>query len=192
MVRHQRGCRAFTDEPLADDDILRVLDAARFAPSAENSQPWIFVVVTDASARAVIGELTERAWVRGGRDFELDRLAPPLYADVDRGAMGGIAGAPVHVVMAGDTTATPGSLDSSLFPAAQNLLLASNALGLGSALTTLPTAFGDELRDLLGLPDHVLPVAVIPVGHPARSLAPPRRRPVAEVAHRGRYGVPFS
>ena len=71
-------------------------------------------------------------------------------------------------------------MPSSIFPAVQNLLLAATALGLGSALTTITIGYRDELRDLLGLPDHVVPVAVVPIGHPARALGPPRRDPFAD------------
>ena len=69
-------------------------------------------------------------------------------------------------------------MPSSIFPAIQNLLLAAGALGLGSALTTIATAFADELRDAVGLPETVVPVAVVPLGVPARPLGPPRREPV--------------
>jgi nitroreductase len=80
-------------------------------------------------------------------------------------------------------------LPASIFPAVQNLLLAATALGLGSALTTLPVAFGDELRASLTLPTAVHPLAVVPLGWPAHPLRPPRRRPVSEKAHREHYGA---
>jgi nitroreductase len=82
-------------------------------------------------------------------------------------------------------------MDASIFPAVQNLLLAAHALGIGSTLTTLPVLGGDELGSLLGLPPEVVPVAVIPLGHLATPLGPPRRRPLSEKAHLDRYGVPF-
>jgi nitroreductase len=81
------------------------------------------------------------------------------------------------------------TLSASIFPAIQNLLLAATALGLGSALTTLPVAFGDELRTALALPTAVQPLAVVPLGWPARRQGPPRRRPVSEKVHRERYGA---
>jgi nitroreductase len=80
---------------------------------------------------------------------------------------------------------------SSIFPAAQNLMLAANAKGLGTALTTLTTAFAAELREVVGLPDAITPLAVIPLGWPARPLGPPRRLPVADKTHRDRYGTPW-
>ena len=80
---------------------------------------------------------------------------------------------------------------ASIFPAVQNLLLAAGALGLGSAMTTLPLVAGDGLAALLDLPPEVVPMAVVPLGWPARSLGPPRRAPVADKAHRDRYGKPW-
>jgi nitroreductase len=192
VVHRQRACRAFGEEPVDDETVERVLDAATFAPSAENRQPWVFVVVRDAGRRAAIGELTRQAWEGGGRAHSQDRLSPTLLADVDTGARGGVAGAPVLVVVGGDTRLGDRRvIQASVFPAIQNLLLAATTLGLGSSLTTLPLVFGDELASIAGLPPEVLPMAVIPLGWPARPLSPPRRRPLSEKAHRETYGNPW-
>jgi nitroreductase len=193
VVHRQRACRDFSDRPVDDDDVARVLDAATFAPSAENRQPWVFVVVRDGAARATIHELTVRAWEGGGRQFAATRLEKSLLDDVDHGIVGGgYRAAPVLVVVGADTArGHPATVGSSIFPATQNLLLAATALGLGSALTTITTAFADELRELLGLPAHIAPQAVVPLGHPERPLGPPRREPFAEHTHRDRYGSPW-
>jgi nitroreductase len=190
IVHRQRACRAFSDDPVDDDLVARVLDAATFAPSAENRQPWEFVVVREAETRARLGELMKRAWEAGGRDFAQTRLDTKLMADVDAGATGGLAAAPVMIVVCADTQrGLVATVPSSIFPATQNLLLAATALGLGSALTTITTAFGPEMRALLGLPEHLVPVAVVPLGRPARPLGPPRRDPFAAHTHRERYGI---
>jgi nitroreductase len=192
VIRTQRAHRLFTNDPVPDDLVERVLEAATYAPSAENTQPWVFVVVRDPAARAQIGELTQRQWEQGGRDHSRPRLTAAMFEDVEQGAMGGIAGAPVVVVVGGDTSrCNEAVLDASIFPAVQNLLLAANAVGLGAALTTLATP-ARELRGLLGLPDHVRPMAVVPLGRPARQLRPPRRAPVAGKTFRERYGEPWS
>ncbi|HLX89771.1 MAG TPA: nitroreductase family protein [Acidimicrobiales bacterium] len=189
VVHAQRACRAFSAEAVPDDVIERVLEAATFAPSAENRQPWAFVVVRDGDRRAAIGEMTRRAWEGGGRRYAEDRLEPGLLAAVDDGAMGGVSAAPVLVVVCGDgRAANPRVLEASVFPAVQNLLLAATALGLGSALTTLPLAFGPELVELLALPEEVRPMAVVPLGWPARKMGPPRRDPVSSKAYREAYG----
>ena len=171
--------------------MVDVLLAATFAPSAENKQPWEFVVVRDPDARRVIGDITARAWAAGGRAYSESRLDPKLLADVDAGATGGIAAAPVLIVICGDTSrGNERVMPASIFPAAQNLMLAAGALGLGTALTTLPTAMRSDLTQLLHLPDHVVPMAVIPLGHPARPLGPPRRDPVERHIHRDRFAGP--
>jgi len=192
VVRTQRAQRAFTAEPVPDDLVERVLEAATYAPSAENTQPWVFIVVRDDAARGRIGELNRQAWEGGGRDFSRPRLSPEVFAKVEAGATGGIADAPVLIVVCGDASrCVEAVLESSVWPAVQNLLLAAHALGLGSALTTITTVFGDEMRSLLALPDHVRALGVVPLGWPARQLGPPRRAPVAEKTFRERYGEPW-
>ncbi|HLH29536.1 MAG TPA: nitroreductase family protein [Acidimicrobiales bacterium] len=192
VVLAQRACRRFADRPVDEALLERCLEAAVHAPSAENRQPWVFVVVRDPPTRAAVADLTRRAWREGGRLHSEGRLPARLLAEVDEGAESGLAGAPVVVVVGGDASlAVEATLPSSVFPAVQNLLLAATALGLGSAMTTLATAFSDDLRELLGLPASVRPMAVVPLGWPARPLGPPRRLPLSERAHRDRYGRPW-
>jgi nitroreductase len=192
VVHTQRAARSFLPDDVDDATVAQILTAATHAPSAENSQPFVFIVVRDATVRAAIGALTARIWEGGAKALEEQRLSPSFLRDVDQGATGGVAGAPVLVVVCGDTRLTyPKAMDASVFPAVQNLLLAAHALGLGSTLTTLPVLGGDELSAQLGLPPEIVPVAVIPLGHLARPLGPPRRQPVSEKAHLNRYGTPF-
>ncbi|MBV8234288.1 MAG: nitroreductase family protein [Acidimicrobiia bacterium] len=188
VVHRQRACRDFATTDVSDDVVAQVLDAATFAPSAENTQPWVFVVVRHEAARARLVELTRQVWL-GARAREEKHLDARILADVDTGVAEGFARAPVALVVCGDAGhAFERTLPSSVFPATQNLLLAATALGLGSALTTLATAMTDDLVELIALPDHVKPMAVVFLGWPAKKLGPPRRTPFNEKAHRDRYG----
>jgi nitroreductase len=192
VVHAQRACREFAATPVTDADLATVLDAAVHAPSAENRQPWEFVVVRDPTTRGAIAALMERAWTARGRDFSRDRLSPELLTAVDRGMTGGFASAPVLIVVAADTErGLAAAAAESVYPAVQNLLLAATAIGLGSALTTIALGSADELRDLVGFPGHLRPMAVVPLGHPARPLGPPRRAPYPSRTHRERYGEPW-
>ena len=193
VVMNQRACRDFSDEPIPDEHIERILTAATHAPSAENTQPWVFIVVRDDALRSSLSDLTRRLWAAGGRDYAAAHNAPRLFNEVDSLVERGLGGAPVFVVVSADTSAGAHSTSvaSSIFPAVQNLLLTANDIGYGSALTTLTTYGGDELRDLLDLPEHLTPMAIVPLGRPARPLGPPRRRPVAESTYRDRYGTPW-
>jgi nitroreductase len=192
VVLSQRAARSFGPDDVDDATVAQILTAATHAPSAENSQPFVFIVVRDPAVRSAIGGITTRVWEGGARELEAGRLAPAFLDEVDQGARGGVAAAPVLVVVCGDARLTfAPTLGSSVFPAVQNLLLAAHALGLGSTLTTLPVLGGNELSELLGLPDEVKPLAVVPLGYLATPLGPPRRRPLSEKAHLDRYGVPF-
>ena len=192
VVLSQRATRRFSDEPVDDALVERCLDAATHAPSAENLQPWEFVVVRDPGLRQAIGELNRDAWRAGGRAHSEGRLPRKLLDEVDQGAEGGIAAAPVLVVVCGSTErALVQTLPSSVYPAVQNLLLAAHALGLGSAMTTLALLKADELRTLLELPAHLQPMAIIPIGWPATPPGPPRREPASSKAHRDRFGRPW-
>jgi len=193
LVRHQRAHRRFTDEPVDDDVLARLLDAAVHAPSAENRQPWEFVVVRDPELRSSLLDLAEKAWDGGGREFAEARLTPGLMADVEHGiGGGGYRDAPVLIVVAADIErGLEITVPSSIFPATQNLLLAATALGLASALTTISMGFTEDLQAMLGLPPHVVPQAVIPIGHPVRPLGPSKREPFETYTHRDRYGAPW-
>ena len=108
-----------------------------------------------------------------------------------RGAATGMASAPVIIVVCGDTAlGLEVILPSSVYLATQNLLLSAGALELGSAMTTLATIYADDLRQLLGLPETVVPMAVVPLGWPRRPLGPPGACPSGTV-HRDRYGQPW-
>jgi nitroreductase len=192
VVHSQRACRNFAEDEVPDDMLAQVLDAATFAPSAENKQPWTFVVVKDEATRKRIAELTRQVWEGGAREYEEKHLDARILADVDTGVTAGFARAPVVVVVCGDAeNAFETTLPSSVFPATQNLLLAATALGLGSALTTLATAMAKELTTTLELPEHVKPMAVVFLGWPAKKLGPPKRIPFKEKTHRDRHGQRF-
>jgi nitroreductase len=193
VALRQRACRRFAPDPVADDDLTTMLAAATHAPSAENMQPWVFVVVADGERRAAISAIATELWTGMARDYAAPHLGDRFLAEVDASMEEGFGGAPVVIVVGADTESGvhEHALASSIFPCVQNLLLAANALGYGSALTTLTTVVADRLRAVVELPETITPMAVVPIGRPARPLGPPRRRPVAEVAHRDRYGTPF-
>jgi len=85
----------------------------------------------------------------------------------------------------------PERVGASVFPAVQNLLLSAGAVGLGSALTTLAVIDRDGISKLLALPGHIVPMAIVPLGWPSRTLGPPRREPVEEKTHREVFGSPW-
>lgn len=189
MAHRQRAYRFLRPDPVPDELIGQLLDTATRAPSAQNTQPWEFVVVTDPEVRHRITDHTRHSWETVAREFSRPEVDTYQWAHTDAWATGAFADAPVIIVVCGDTRAMDvGRLASSIFPAVQNILLGALALGLGSLLSTLPVLSAPVIGPILGLPEHLVAMASIPVGWPVKPLGPPKRVPFGEKTHRDRYG----
>jgi nitroreductase len=84
------------------------------------------------------------------------------------------------------------SRGASVYPAVQNLLLAARACGLGGCLTTAHLIYEDEIKAILGIPDHANTFALVPLGYPQDRFGPVRRRSVNEVTYLDRWGASFA
>ena len=184
----QRGIRNFKSDPVPDELITRLLQAAIKAPSGGVRQGWSFIVIRDLETRRKIGDL-----YRTGLRFV---IRPDMTAQERR-----VYGAAQHledhmedvpVFILACIQAAPGTTvsGSSIFPAVQNILLAARGLGLGSVLTTRQTRFEKEIKQLLNIPEDVATAALLPIGFPAEGAryGPTRRRPLEEVAFNDRWG----
>lgn len=192
-----RAMRRLAPEPVSDEDLRFLVDAATRAPSASNGQDWAFVVVTDAEPRRRLGEIYREIGRAVIRDEALasGRLGPETER-VYRNAMilvENLAAAPALILVAGrgprpTDAARAAAWYGSLFPAVQNLMLAARSRGLGTTLTTLHTLREREVRAVLGIPDGWETVALVPVGRPLGRFGPPRRAPPAGATHWNRWG----
>lgn len=196
-IHTQRAIRRFTDDPVSDEVIQRILDAAVRAPSGRNTQPWRFVVVRDAATKQKLGEYYRRACEQAGiGQAPIPGLSRKVNQSVAHLALH-MGDAPVLILVCYEyvTEDTVGAstllTGSSIYPAVQNLLLAARALGLGTALTTVHSMFETEIKALLDIPSNVQTVALIPLGYPSpeERFGGSRRRPVAEVTHFDRWSV---
>jgi len=190
-----RAMRRFTDEPVSDDDLWTILEAATLAPSGGNRQPWNFIVIRDAATKRAIGEYYRRAWAE-----TYGKLPTPPPSSGDQGLglayrsaeylAEHLADSPVLIMVttkgAGFGTSPTGS---SIFPAVQNMMLAARALGLGSTITTLHRMFEADVKKLLDIPDDIETMALIPVGHPVGKFGRPRRQPVDDVVLWEKWGA---
>jgi nitroreductase len=193
-MQAQRACRRFDpDAKVPDADVEQMLQSAVHAPSAENTQPWSFIVVRDDESRKLLADWWTETWNAGGGDFIKGSLDDQnLVDDLEYGFnRGGFAAAPVVIVVCVDTEKVMEVYaPSSIYPAVQNLLLTAADLGYGSCLTTGLTMFGiDRVRERLELPDTLLPMAAVYIGQPAKKLSPPRRRPATDVTYREKFGA---
>ncbi|MGH3264568.1 MAG: nitroreductase family protein [Trebonia sp.] len=191
--------RYLSDRPIPDNVLWEILDAAIRGPSGGNAQHWGWVVVTDQEVKDRVAAWYRANWeaAYGSHRGEILGAEPRPGGLTPRGFLGAehlanhIHQAPVWVfpVLRGAADATSPRVGSSIYGAVQQLCLAARAYGIGTSLTTLYGGHEDELRELLGLPPDALTMALIPMGYPAKgSWAQPRRRPVDEVVHWGRWG----
>jgi nitroreductase len=194
-IHTQRAIRRFNDDPVSDEVIQRLLEAAIRAPSGRNTQPWRFLVIRDAETKQKIGEFYRHACEQAGiGQGPIPGLSRKVNESVAHLALH-MGDAPVLMLVCyeyateeavGASTLLTGS---SIYPAVQNLLLAARALGLGTALTTVHSMFETEIKAVLGIPANVQTAVLIPLGYPSpeERFGGSRRRPVAEVTHLDRW-----
>lgn len=165
VLRARRNVREYEDRPIAGEDLDRILEAGRRAPSAGNSQPWDLVLVTDRAAL----ERLAGAW-QGAGHVARSAATVALVAPIREGGR-------------------RDWLQFDLGQATMAMMLAAADLGIGSGHAAVSQQ--DVARDLLGFPDdHFCAYLVAfgyPDGRPLRPIENPKRRPFDEVVHRGRW-----
>jgi nitroreductase len=196
-MQTQRAVRRLKSDPVDDETVLALLRLAVRAPTGSNMQNWEFLVVRDPDVKHQLARLNRQAWSlyrrfarsRARGDLSQARILAAVQWQADH-----FEDAPVIVVpcLHGRpwiSTMGKSAYFGSIFPAAQNLLLAARSIGLGAALTTLPLWSRSLARRTLSLPRDVTPCAVIPLGWPmGGGYGPTTRRPVEEITHLDRYG----
>jgi nitroreductase len=193
-IRTTRAIRRLRPDPVPPELVRKVCEAGTFAPSGGNRQPWIFIAVTHPERRAWVAERYRplfREYIRPAMEAARDPQFPEAKRRMQRAAIHlaeHLHEVPVHLFVAGHTRRGQPQLQA-LMPAAQNVLLACRAVGLGASLTTLHTAFGAELDAWLGLPENTPTCALIPIGWPRGRYGRPPRRSVDSCLHFERYSV---
>ena len=186
----QRAIRRFKPDPVPNETITKLIDAAIRAPSGANRQPWKFIVIRDPDLKRPIGEYYRRTWEAAyGGPTSPSPLEHRVRASAAEMA-DNITAVPVHILACIEHDGSPSTMSrgSSIYPAVQNLLLA--ARGLGGVITTLHKRFEREVQELLGIPENVETAALLPIGYPADSVryGPTRRDPVEQVTYWDRWG----
>jgi len=166
-IRARRNVRQYTGQPIAREDLERILEAGRRAPSAGNGQPWNFVVVT---GREQLTELA-KVWDRGGRHIARSAATIALVAKQPEDGR---------------------SRDLLMYDFGQatvTMMVAAADLGIGSGHSAVDDQ--EQAQRVLGFPDGYLATYLIglgyPAGRPLRPLTAPNRRPFDEVVHWGRW-----
>ena len=190
-----RSMRRLKPDPIPDDVIRTILEAAVHAPSGSNQQTWSFIVIRDADIKKRIQELYHTAAydyfaMRDARErpmSEEDRAQARRVRKSAAYLAEHVHEAPV-LIMCCIRGRESFSLGSSIFPAVQNLILAARAFGVGSTLTSFQRARDAQIRELLNLPDNTHAAALIPLGYPTGRWAEGKRKPLEDIVFADRYG----
>lgn len=211
-----RAMRRLKPDPVPDELITRVLDAAIRASSAGNAQHWAFVVVRDGELRQKLGAIYRKAsdiaaeiYKARGRPPHMNETQYRRFMSSGEHLWDHMGEAPVlllpclnerlpppretlppavQAVYDGELAYERRIRGASIYPAVQNIILACRAFGLGTVITTNHIRCEDEVKALLGLPPEVSTYALMPIGYPEDKFGPLSRKPVSEVAHADRWG----
>ena len=199
-IKTTGACRYYRPDPVPDDVLERLFDAARYGPQGGNRQPVRYIVVRDPQLKKPLAEWYLQYW-----NSILEKAARGEYRASSR-MLGGathmanhFGEIPVLVVVCavlGDLARTDADLDrpgvvggASIYPSVQNLMLAARNEGLGTTLTTILCAFEPQVKELLGIPAELITCATIALGYPERPLPTKlSRAPVSEFVFADRYG----
>jgi nitroreductase len=206
-----RAVRRLRPDPVPDDVLGRVIEAASWAPTGGNLQPWRVVVVRDAEHKRRLGELYAARWSEyaAGHRALLADVPESVREKQERMLRAGdylgahFGDSPVIAVFCFNaahmaiTDADLGRLSvvggASIYTAVENLLLACRAEGLGCVLTTLLCAHEPAVRELLAIPEPWATAAAVPIGYPLlKGHGPISRRPVEKLAFDETWGIPLA
>ncbi len=202
IIHSTRAMRRLKADPVPEELIQQILEAAVAAPNAANRQAWRFLVIKDRAIKEQVQRYYKRAMDESmGQPSRASEPPPGLTREqYDRHSAAAaylgehLHDVPVWIVACldeGSQTPTRRS-GASIYPAVQNILLAARALGLGATLTTLHLQYEKETEAILGLPPGAHSYALIPIGYPMGRFGPVRRVPLAKVVYQDRWGQPYS
>lgn len=192
-----RAMRRLKSDPIPVAELRYIIEAATMACSPGNSQPWTFLVVTDEKQKQRIAAIYRDIGLKVIRDGALaSGLLDEETEKVYRNALilvEGIQNAPALILCCLEGHPGQGGIHQStyygsIYPAIQNLMLAARAKGIGSTMTTLHKAREQDIKSILGIPDDVETIALIPLGYPHGQWGRPRRRPQSEVTFWNSWG----
>ena len=209
-MRTLRAVRRLRPDPIPDDVLHRVLEAATWAPTGGNRQPWRVIVVKERASKERLGTLYAEQYTKFAARYRANLAsADPTVRERTERMLGAgdyltehFGQSPVIAIFCfnpAEMAITDSSLSrvsvvggGSIYTAVENLLLACRAEGLGCVLTTLLCACEPEVAALLAIPSPWGTAAAIPIGYPMlRGHGPITRRPVAELAFLDSWGKPL-
>src|SRR6267143_2929289 len=187
-----RSVRKFRMDPVPDEVLKKILEAASKAASGSNTQPWEFVVVRDPKQKAQLKDPMLRTWLQRLSNSGMSDRMRVVYDEATE-MLRNTEKVSVIVYCCVDLNRVGKSEEvryASIYPAVQNLMLAAHALGLATCLTvhgSTPTRGESEVKGILRIPEHVKVACLVYLGYPAIKLGRPKRKPIEKFVHYDRW-----
>lgn len=192
VLKHRRAVRGYTDQSVEEEKIQKLLEAGRWAPSGANSQPWEFVVVTDAETTTAIGDIYVEYYDERYGDED-----PSFPVDNKRW----MRDVPLYIVPIGDRRIPENAypqiegeeqlneeiFQHSLANSIYAIWLAATTLGLSTTSASCFSTHKRKIRDLLDIPDVYDLPATLPIGYPRKYQQTRYREPLDQIVHRESY-----
>jgi coenzyme F420-0:L-glutamate ligase/coenzyme F420-1:gamma-L-glutamate ligase len=197
LIKRRRSIRKFSPRQIDIAVVREVLEAAQWAPSAHNAQPWRFIILIDASLKRDLAEAMAAAW---RADMTKDGVAVEVRENMAKASVERFACAPVLVVACLTMKDMAKYADElrqrcerdlavqSLGAAVQNMLLVAHAKGLGACWFSTPSFCKETVRKVLKMPKDVEPQALIALGYPAEKPRAPSRKPLKSYTYFDDWG----
>ncbi len=189
--------RRYLSTEVSNSVLQRVLDAARWAPSAHNAQPWRFIVVKHLNVKRRLAEAMASEW---NKDLHKDGTLPEECERLIKASIKRFTNPPILIV----ACLTMNGMDKypderrqeaeyvmaiqSVAVAIQNILLAAHAEGLGTCWFCAPLFCPEVVRETLGIPKDIRPQVLITLGYPAERPKAPPRKPLESLVYQNRWG----
>jgi coenzyme F420-0:L-glutamate ligase/coenzyme F420-1:gamma-L-glutamate ligase len=191
-IKKRRSIRKYSSRPVSPKILSEILEAARWAPSAHNAQPWRFIVLNDKALKRDLAEAMANAWMV---DMIEDGMPMEARENMTKASVGRFTRAPVLVVAClsmenmvkyADKPRQKCERDlavQSLGAAIQNMLLEAHSKGLGACWFCAPIFCKETVRKVLKAPTDVEPQALITLGYAAEKPSAPSRKPLQDYSH---------
>ena len=207
LMKYRRSIRKFKPDPIPKDYVTKILDAAHYAMSGGNSQPWEFIIINDPETKRKLADAYqtdyEQAWnleLMRAKQYRHPALNTPLK-DIDK-ALATVTdwiNAPLVIAVLEDPRKQFGSvlvafqppvvevLSASMGHLSMTIHLAAASLGLGSQRVDI--TIQQPFREILGYPEPLILNTLVPIGYRAYEPGPPQRFPLEELVHTDRYDM---
>ena len=163
LIKTRRSVRKYTDQPISESDLKKILEAGRWAPSGANLQPWRFIVIQDKDLIKQIGEFCYFGLIKSRHVSE----------------------AATVIIICGDSRSMGNTWEKDCMIAGTNMTLMAAALEIGSCWIG---AFNEsEIKRLISIPDYLKVIALISLGYASHPVTPPPRLPLEDIVYYNIY-----